>query len=160
MISTESILEEVEAKKHECRLVILPIGLPGSGKSTFVKTLSNMIGYQTAIHSTDNFFIEDGEYKFNPTSLGRYHKQNLENFKKSLDGQVPVVIVDNTNLKARDRNKYVRLAESAGYNVQMVVIGEFSDEAVKLYAKRNKHKVPLEKIEQMAKGAAIPEGAL
>ena len=32
-----------------------------------------------AILSTDDLFMVDGEYQFDPTKLGEYHAQNLEN---------------------------------------------------------------------------------
>lgn len=158
--TTEELVEEVTSS-CKGKLVIIPIGLPGSGKSTFTELVKSSVGYKVDVHSTDNFFLDkSGNYNFDPSKLGRFHKQNLENFKKSLLKRTPVIIVDNTNLRARDRNKYAKEAEKAGYEVQMVVIGEFTDEAAKIYAKRNRHGVTLEKIKDMAGRANIPEGAL
>lgn len=158
---TSKLVEQVNDNWHGDKLVIIPIGLPGSGKSTFTKMVKDSSGYRVDVHSTDEFFVDkNGKYNFDPSKLGRYHKQNLENFKKSLLKRTPVIIVDNTNLRARDRNKYANEAKKAGYEVQMVVIGEFTDEAAKIYAKRNKHGVSLEKIKEMAGRANIPEGAL
>lgn len=154
--STEELLEEVRTGWEGDKLVILPIGLPGSGKSTFVELLKSSIGYRVDVHSTDSFFVDKrGNYNFDATKLGRYHKQNLENFKKSLLKRTPVIVVDNTNLRARDRNKYIKEAKKAGYEVKVVVVGEFTDDAIKIYAKRNKHGVTFDKIKQMAAKANI-----
>jgi len=157
----KELVEKVTGGWIGDKLVIIPIGLPGSGKSSFTETIRGSIGYEVAVHSTDSFFVDKaGKYNFDSRQLGRFHRKNLEAFKLSLLKRVPVIIVDNTNLRARDRNKYTKEAEKAGYEVQMVVIGEFTDEAAKIYAKRNKHGVPLQKIMEMASKANIPEGAL
>lgn len=155
---TQKLVEGVLADCQTEKLVVIPIGLPGSGKSTFVNLFRDSVEGHVEIHSTDNFFIEEGQYKFDPTKLGRYHRQNLENFKNSLKKNVPVIIVDNTNLRGRDRNKYASLAEDSGYEVRMVVIGEFTDAAAKIYANRNTHGVPLDTIMRMAAKAFLPEG--
>lgn len=42
--------------------------------------------------------------------------------------------------------KYVQLAWGAGYRVREEVVGDFSPEAVQLYAQRNVHGVPLDKM--------------
>lgn len=45
--------------------------------------------------------------------------------------------------------KYVQQAWAAGYRVREEVVGEFTAEAVALYAQRNVHGVPLDKIHIM-----------
>lgn len=158
MQNPEEIIERLTPNNGT---VIIPIGLPGSGKSTFTQFIRDTVGYEVAVHSTDSFFIgEDGLYNFDRTKAGYFHKQNLENFERSLQKGVPIVIVDNTNLKSKERNKYVRLATAHGYSVQMVVIGEFDEAAIKRYAQRNRHGLTLDEIRRMAESANIPEEAL
>jgi adenylate kinase family enzyme len=41
-------------------------GLPGSGKSTLAKVLA---GEHGLVYSTDDFFIQNGEYKFDSKML-------------------------------------------------------------------------------------------
>jgi hypothetical protein len=45
--------------------------------------------------------------------------------------------------------KYVRQAWAAGYSVREEVVGEFTPSAVQLYAERNTHGVPLDKLYMM-----------
>ena len=49
--------------------LLLVRGLPGSGKSTLAK---NLIGYYFHVE-TDQFWMEDGEYKFDANRLGEAH---------------------------------------------------------------------------------------
>lgn len=157
---TQNVTTRVAAKSNP-GTVILPIGLPGSGKSSFTRSIKETVGYEVAVHSTDQFFIDkDGNYKFDKGLLGLYHQKNISAFEKSLYAKIPIIIIDNTNLRSRDRNKYVRLARRHGYAVQMVVIGGFSDAEVREYAKRNTHGINYTTISQMAKTASIPEEAL
>ena len=48
-------------------------GLSGTGKSTLAKIL----GKEGSIFSTDDLFMVDGEYQFDPSKLGEYHAENL-----------------------------------------------------------------------------------
>lgn len=45
--------------------------------------------------------------------------------------------------------KYVQQAWAAGYRVREEVVGEFTPAAVQLYAQRNVHGVPLDKLQIM-----------
>jgi len=63
-------------------------GVPGSGKSTVAKQLKG----RGAIYSTDNYFCKEGVYRFDPTLLVRYHRENLEAFSFAVKHGIPVVI--------------------------------------------------------------------
>ena len=133
------------------RKVFIMIGLPGSGKSTkALEITKDYAPWDFAIHSTDSYFMRDGVYCFNPKLLGVFHERNFQDFQKSLQKNVSCVVVDNTNIRPRDRKPYIEEAKNMGYEVEEVVVGEFTDEAIKLYAARNTHSVPLEAIQKMA----------
>lgn len=111
-------------------------GVSGSGKSTKAKELAGSIG---KIHSTDEYFMKDGVYKFDPRFLGPNHKRNLAAFKDSLNRNVPIVVCDNTNSRHWEYKEYIEAAQNHGYEVEIVQMPH-PDPVVA--AKRNLHKVP------------------
>lgn len=110
-------------------------GVQGSGKSTLARTLANGTG---TIHSTDDFFYVDGEYRFNPERLRENHDRNFEAFCRSLNDGVPIVICDNTNTMRWHFERYAEAASQAGYLVAFVVMRHPNPEVA---AQRNIHKV-------------------
>jgi predicted kinase len=115
--------------------LILLRGLPGSGKSTLAKLICNQ-------HvEADMFFMEDGEYKFDPTKLKRAHawcQSRTEEWMK----QGYNVVVSNTFTQEWEMEVYYKLAEQYGYRVHSIVV-ENRHEGVNL------HGVPADKLEQM-----------
>ena len=69
-------------------------GVPGSGKTTLAKTLAGSGG---VIHSTDEYFMEDGVYRFTHEKLVEFHNRNFTAFKESVLAGIPVVVCDNVN---------------------------------------------------------------
>ncbi len=122
-------------------------GIPGSGKSSIAWDLPALvICGSSAIHSTDDLCMVDGEYKFDLELAPQRHAQNLENFKASLEKGMEVVVVDNTNIKVQQYEPYVTAAQAAGYRVAFVeLLHPTLDEAVE----RSTHGVPRETINQM-----------
>lgn len=131
-------------------------GLPGSGKSYYAQTLADELvtgdQSQYLICSTDDYFYdEQGEYKFDKFKLSQFHNLNLARFINALSQSVPLVIVDNTNIKKWEFIAYSQAAVALGYQVKEVIVGEVKDKSMQhLYAKRNSHKVPLKMISKMA----------
>ncbi|MDP2634616.1 MULTISPECIES: AAA family ATPase [unclassified Pseudoalteromonas] len=131
-------------------------GLPGSGKSYYAQTLADELvtgdQSQYLICSTDDYFYdEQGEYKFDKFKLSQFHNLNLARFINALSQSIPLVIVDNTNIKKWEFIAYSQAALALGYQVKEVIVGEVKDKSMQhLYAKRNSHKVPLKMISKMA----------
>lgn len=117
--------------------------VPGSGKSTIAKILAGTMG---VIHSTDEYFMVDGEYRFDPTLLGRYHDENFAAFCRSMGAGVPIVICDNTNSAHWHYERYAEAASKAGYKVVYVVIPHPTPEVT---ASRTIHNVPAHTIQRM-----------
>jgi predicted kinase len=146
--------------KPNPRRLILPIGLPGSGKSTFAHNLRKEIialdnGTRVKICSTDDFFMHDEEYRFNPQKLTENHALNYQTFALAVADGIDVIVIDNTNLRASHREIYIRLARACGYEIETPVIGEFTKEACEVYAARNVHGVPLVGIQRMASSVEV-----
>jgi len=66
-------------------------------------------------------------------------------FAKSLEGGVPVAILDNTNIKKWNYERYTKAAEEAGYKVKIIEM-PFPDPQTA--SERNEHKVSKEVIEK------------
>jgi predicted kinase len=94
-------------------------GLPGSGKTTHIKTqLSDM-----PIVSADYFFTDvgTGEYRFDPTKLGEAHNTCMRVFLNYvvLGQDVKAVAVDNTNTTVAEIAPYSAVAQAMGYEVEI-----------------------------------------
>jgi len=122
--------------------VIIMRGVPGSGKSTKAKT------YGGIICSADDFFMQDGVYKFNRKLIYAAHAHCIYNFEKALFNKEPLVIVDNTHTRKWEYERYIKCAERYGYEV---VIDSLKDAGLSCeeLAKRNVHGVPIENIKRM-----------
>lgn len=141
-------------------------GIPGSGKSTTAKWIASLSGNGSfwtkdhvlyygiesenkvcsAIHSTDEYFVTDGVYKYNMANIGKFHTRNFYAFKESMDRNIPLLIVDNTNTTRKEYQKYITVAEEAGYLVSLMVMPHPS---LGIAAKRNVHNVPSDVIQKM-----------
>jgi len=64
---------------------------------------------------------------------------------------IGMVVIDNTNTRRWEFEPYLELAEQFGYEVEKITIGQFDESNLKVYANRNKHKVPLDTIRKQAK---------
>ena len=121
-------------------------GLSGVGKSSLAKQIvNNHSNYSTAIHETDSFFYdEQGNFKIIPSKMGEFHQKNFENFSKSIEDNVWVVINSNTNTQLWEYNQYVEKAVEHGYSIMILDLydgGMTNDEL----HKRQTHDFPIEK---------------
>ena len=130
---------------EEIKIVFILRGLPGSGKSTFA---AGLVADGGVIHSTDDFFLENGEYRFDPDKLAEFHALNFLRFKKSLENGVQLVVLDKTNSRKREWIHYKLTAESFGY---LVIILALPHPDPKIAAERNIHGVPEGTIRSMLK---------
>lgn len=127
--------------------LIIVRGISGSGKSTLAKQLAGTTG---KIFSTDDQFMSpEGEYKFDPSLLGKHHQTNQNLAKEAMQQGISPIVIDNTNTTMKEMQPYVLLAKEFGYKVQFqepTTPWKFDAEEL---AKRNKHGVPLHVIQRM-----------
>ncbi|XP_062983052.1 NEDD4-binding protein 2-like 1 [Elgaria multicarinata webbii] len=123
-------------------------GLPGSGKSTLARQLKREFP-SAAIFSTDDYFMEDGSYVFDPDSLEEAHHWNQKRARKAMKNGKSPVIIDNTNIHAWEMKPYVIMAHENSYEVIFQEPDTHWKFNVRELARRNSHGVPQEKIKRM-----------
>lgn len=102
------------------KTLIILRGVPGCGKSTVAEVLSNNGKYPVC--TADDFFMKDGEYKWNPKQLGIAHKACQEKCRRALDDGSEMVIVANTSTKEKDYSTYASMGKIRGYMVFSLVV--------------------------------------
>ncbi|XP_066032082.1 NEDD4-binding protein 2-like 1 isoform X2 [Chamaea fasciata] len=129
------------------RLVLLR-GLPGAGKSTLARQLKR--DHPSAVVlSTDDFFVENGVYIFEPDFLEDAHKWNQKRARKAMKNGKSPVIIDNTNIHAWEMKPYVMMAHENRYEVTFQEPDTPWKFNVQELTRRNIHHVPREKIQRM-----------
>jgi predicted kinase len=130
--------------------VIIMRGLPGAGKSTYIKK-----HYPNAVVcSADKYFLnEQGEYNFNPLFIGAAHRHCLRMFLYNVALKEECIIVDNTNITTIEWIPYYRIAEAMDYSCEIIEVNVDP----KVCVERNIHGVPELTISKMAsKWETIP----
>jgi predicted kinase len=96
-------------------------GIPGSGKSTFAKSLGS-------VHfEADMFFMKDGEYKYDMFKIKEAHKwcQDSVNTAMILNttaGINQTIVVSNTFTQEWEMKPYFDIAEVYGYKVFSIIV--------------------------------------
>lgn len=139
----------------EDRIKILYIvrGLPGSGKSTFVKSMG------IPHYEADMYFINpDGKYVFDPNNIKAAHIWCQNSVREAMllsgkelmdyeDGVYSVydrIAVSNTFTQQWEMDPYFKMAEENGYNVFSIVVEN-------RHGNTNIHGVPKENMDSMEK---------
>jgi len=138
---------------NRIKILYVVRGLPGSGKSTFVKTLG------VPHYEADMYFIgPDGKYTFDPKNLKSAHIwcQNavrnamILSEKELLEDSAGVysiydrIAVSNTFTQQWEMDPYIKMAEEHGYNFFSVVVEN-------RHGNSNIHGVPKENMDAMEK---------
>lgn len=126
-------------------------GVSGSGKSTRAKEIAKAVN-SSIICSADQWFVnrKTGKYEFDAKKLGVAHAWCKTRAETAMELGTELVVIDNTNTQKWEYQPYVDMAEDFGYEVEIEMVGQLDDSNLKVYANRNKHGVPLDKIRQMA----------
>lgn len=125
--------------------VIIMRGLPGSGKSTWLREFHP----DANVCSADNYFIgDDGIYRFDGAKLAQAHGKCLRDYVKRITSNTKlpgVIAVDNTGTRIWEISPYYTLAEAFGLDVKVVYL-KCNPE---LAHSRNVHGVSCEQVEKM-----------
>ena len=119
--------------------LILIRGVVGCGKST----LGELIGRdEFYVFAADDYFIVDGEYKFDGSKLKDAHANCQTRAENAMKGEMEMVIVANTFTRKWEMQAYYDLAEKHGYRV-------FSIITENRHGGINEHGVPDESVQAM-----------
>jgi len=120
------------------KILYIVRGIPGSGKSTFAKTLGGQH------YEADMYFIDPttGEYKFDGTKIKNAHAWCLDRVKTDMTAARDKIVVSNTFTQEWEMEPYFELAKQYGYKTFSIVVENRHDGI-------NVHNVPEDKIEQM-----------
>jgi hypothetical protein len=116
-------------------------GIPGSGKSTFAKSLGG------THFETDEYFMSDGEYKFDITKIKDAHQWCQDGVNTAMilnhtTGQNEIIVVSNTFTQEWEMEPYYNMADTWGYRVFSVIVEN-------RHGGVNQHGVPDDKLEIM-----------
>ena len=92
-------------------------GLPGSGKSTYARSLVSSGSHFEA----DQFFMKGGKYLFDPSKIKDAHADCLNRIRKAIEsGKVKEVAVSNTFTQAWEMQSYIDLAKLHGWHIKII----------------------------------------
>jgi len=134
--------------------VIIMQGIPGSGKTSWIKRKMLGVYKEREVcwehYSADRYFEELGH--FDPAKLGEAHGQCLREYVEALTDSVGTgpnldinIVVDNTNTSLVELAPYMALAQA--YNVEVELVRIHCDPEVAFA--RQTHGVPLAGIQAM-----------
>lgn len=91
-------------------------GIPGSGKSTYVKK-----NFPDAkVCSADHYFETPSGYFFDASKLSLAHGHCKRSALDAMQQGLPLIVLDNTNVKKRWFKEYLEAAERHGYKVKII----------------------------------------
>lgn len=106
-------------RRHDERVLVLVRGAPGSGKNTFA---NKMAEDKYPVFSADDFFMEGGQYNFDPRQLGAAHKFAQDETHNAMKNKAPKIFVANTFVRSNELVPYYRMAGEHDYKVFSVVV--------------------------------------
>jgi predicted kinase len=122
------------------KIIYLVRGIPGSGKSTFAKTL---VKKDYCHKEADMFFVDrDGNYNFEPSKIKDAHLWCQEEMDFLMRLEHSPVVVSNTFTQEWEMEPYLELAKTYGYKTFSIVVEN-------RHGGVNEHNVPDEVLTKM-----------
>ena len=106
--------------------LILVRGVSGAGKST-IADMMDWLGHRTVSFSTDDMFMVDGNYEFDPSLLGENHAATVQKVRDVMIARYEVkipetIIVHNTFTEEWEMKPYFELAEEFNWHVHTIIV--------------------------------------
>lgn len=102
------------------KILYIVRGIPGSGKSTFAKTLVNK---DYCHKEADMFFVDrDDNYKFNVSKIKDAHQWCQDEVDFLMNYEHSPIAVSNTFTQEWEMQAYLDLAKKYGYTVFTIVV--------------------------------------
>jgi NEDD4-binding protein 2 len=120
-------------------------GASGAGKDWWIR---RHVVPSAVIVSADDFFMKDGHYEFDRERLPEAHDMCLRTFLAAIERRAELIIVNNTNTRVWELAPYYRVAEAAGYDVEIIWL---IADPLTCFG-RSRHNVAAEVIQQMITG--------
>ncbi len=125
-------------------------GIPGSGKSTAAELLADTgiateFGEPTEkypVCTADDYFMRNGEYKWDPAKIGAAHKSCQHKCRTAMKNNCEKIFVANTSTTEKELKPYYEMAEEFGYMVVSLIVEN-------RHGGKNVHNVPEETITKM-----------
>lgn len=156
--------------------LILLVGIPGVGKSYFIKKYLETYPDEYIICSADHHFenlakkkraeleamgdlsaSETPEYLFDFSQLRQAHINCQNKCLRSMEQGIPLIFIDNTSITKKERQFYVHAAIQNGYEISIKAFPN-DEETIKLAASRNQHGVPEPTIRKRALAQDLEPG--
>jgi len=132
--------------------LILMHGLPGSGKSTLANEILKNEG-PGVILSTDDLFMDrdNKEYLWSRGALNKAHFLNQLKCRAAMEKNIPLIIIDNTNLTWKEISEYTyhNHSQQDKYLIEIREPNTYWKYNVDECAQRNSHAVPKATIKKM-----------
>ncbi len=130
------------------KLIILR-GLPGSGKTELATELIKKNKGRGYVFSTNDYFIEDGKFKYDPKKVKDAHLWTVSRAVEAMGKGRELVIINNTNVRKWEAKPYVLAGINNGYSVKFIepdTEWKFNPNEL---TNRDTHNVPIEVIKRM-----------
>lgn len=121
-------------------------GLPGAGKSTFVKHLMTSLSglaFSSRHFEADQYFYDtEGNYNFDVEKLGAAHFQCQRKTYEAMEELINCIFVSNTFTTEKEMKPYIKMAEELGYQIVSLVVEN-------RHGNKSVHNVPEETMTKM-----------
>lgn len=150
-IREDRIMAAIRYGKVENKRLIIMKGIPGGGKSTLAHNLIKEYG-DGIVLSTDDYFMTPEGYIWSREKMGAAHRWNQNRCRLRLREGIPVIVVDNTNLVAKEIKPYIEAVKDLK-DYSVIVVEPYNEHCrnPQVLFERNQHGVPMETILAMLK---------